>query len=165
MLLLRMILHPSSLASLLYTHITHTYAILFKDLTYHHEFLMKEQKMELKLLRCVLSPMPEIAREINSVIWKHRVVAEVEENPMTTEHLMNCVKMPDLQTHPVRQEVQSKAIVLMTVLIIPVNVFANITNFVTEPMNKVPELPATANIRNVVIYVRHINIPLFHRDM
>ena len=84
---------------------------------------------------------------------------------MTTEHRKSCVKMPDLQTHPVRQEVQSTAIVLMTVLIIPVNVFPNITNFVTEPMNKVPELPATENIKNVVIYVRHINIPLFHRDM
>ena len=84
---------------------------------------------------------------------------------MTTEHRKSCVKMPVLQTHPVRQEVQSKTIVLMTVLIIHVNVFPNITNFVTEPMNKVPELSATANIKNVVIYVRHINIPLFHRDM
>ena len=84
---------------------------------------------------------------------------------MTTEHLKSCVKMPDLQTHPVRQEVQSKAIVLMTALIIPVNVFPNITNFVTEPMNKVPELPATANIKNVVISVLIINIPLFRRVM
>ena len=117
--------------------------------------------------------MPEIAREINSVIWKHRVVAEVEESPMTTEHRKSCVKMPVLQTHPVRQEVQSTAIqevqstaiVLMTALIIPVNVFPNITNFVTEPMKKVLVLLATENTKNVVIYVRHINIPLFHRDM
>ena len=108
--------------------------------------------------------MPEIAREINSVISKVLTV-EVEETPMTTEHRKSCVKMPDLQTHPVRQEVQLAVIVLMTVLIIPVNVFPNITNFVTEPMNKVPELLATANIKNVVIYVRPINIPLFHRDM
>ena len=87
------------------------------------------------------------------------------ENPMTTEHRKSCVKMPVLPTHPVRQEVQLAVIVLMTVLIMPVNVFPNITNFVTEPMNKVPELPVMANIRNVVIYVRHINIPLFLRDM
>ena len=99
------------------------------------------------------------------VIWKHRVVAEVEETPMTTEHRKSCVKMPVLPTHPVRQEVQLAVIVLMTVLIIPVNVFPNITNFVTEPMNKVPVLLATENTKNVVIYVRHINIPLFHRDM
>ena len=93
------------------------------------------------------------------------MVAGVVETPMTMAHRKSCVKMPDLQTHPVRQEAQSKAIALMTALIIPVNVFPNITNFVMEPMNKVPELPATANIRNVVIHVRHINIPLFHRDM
>ena len=89
----------------------------------------------------------------------------VEESPMTTAHRKSCVKMPVLQTHPVRQEVQSKAIVLMTVLIIPVNVFPNITNFVTELMNKVPELLATENTKNVVIFAPPINIPLFHRDM
>ena len=108
--------------------------------------------------------MRGIAREINSVISKVLTV-EVEETPMTTEHRKSCVKMPVLQTHPVRQEVQLAVIVLMTVLIIPVNVFPNITNFVTELMNKVPELLATVNIKNVVIYVRHINTPLFHRDM
>ena len=99
-------------------------------------------------------------------IWKvPTVVAGVEEIPMTMEHPKTFVRKPVIPIHLVPTEAPLPLIVLMTVLIIPVNVFPNITNFVTEPMNKVPELPATANIKNVVIYVRHINIPLFHRDM
>ena len=103
MLLLRMILHPSSLASLLYTHITHTYAILFKDLTYHHEFLMKEQKMELKLLRCVLSPMPEIAREINSVISKVRpeeTAAELQMEMAEEQEEIILIIFPNMKPYP-----------------------------------------------------------------
>ena len=116
------------------------------------------------MLRYVLLLMRGIVRDKNSEI-QIVLTVEVVESLMTMAHRKSCVKMPVLQTHPVRLEAQSTAIVLMTALIIPVNVFPNITNFVTEPMNKVPELPVMANIRNVVIYVRHINIPLFHRDM
>ena len=99
-------------------------------------------------------------------IWKvPTVVAGVEEPPMTTVLPKNFVKKPVLQTHPVRQEAQATVIVLMTVLIIHVSVFPNITNFVTEPMNKVPEFPVMANIRNVVIFAPRINIRLFPQDM
>ena len=170
MRLLRMILHFSSLAFPLYTHITNTYAILFTDLTYHHDFLMIYgfREKNKKSLRYVLLLMREIVERINSVIRKlltEEMVAE--EIPMTTALLRNFVNKLVIPTRLVPMEAPLPLIALMTVLIIPiVNVLPNIIKFVIRLLeNKVLGILAAVNIKNVVISVLIINIPLFRRGM
>ena len=70
MLKIRFLCHPSQVFQHT-NHITHINTKLLKD-SYHHAFLMKERRMGLKLLRCVLSPMRGIVPVINSVILKAR---------------------------------------------------------------------------------------------
>jgi len=86
---------------------------------------------------------------------------------MTMEHPKNFVNKPVIPTHLVLKVVSRLLIVLMTVLIIRiVNVLPNIIKFVIRlSERKVSELLAAVNIKNVVISVLIINIPLFRRVM
>ena len=90
-----------------------------------------------------------------------------EEIPMTTALLRNFVNKLVIPTRLVPKKVLLPLIVLMTVLIIPiVNVLPNIIKFVIWLLeNKVLGILAAANIKNVVISVLIINIPLFRRGM
>ena len=86
---------------------------------------------------------------------------------MTMEHRKNFVNKPVIPIHLAPKEVLLPLIALMTVLIIPiVNVLPNIIKFVIRlSERKVSGLPAAVNIKNVVISVLIINIPLFRRVM
>ena len=86
---------------------------------------------------------------------------------MTMEHRKNFVNKPVIPTRLVPMEAPLPLIALMTVLIIPiVNVLPNIIKFVIRLLeNKVLGILAAVNIKNVVISVLIINIPLFRRVM
>ena len=86
---------------------------------------------------------------------------------MTMEHRKNFVNKPVIPLPLVPKEVLLPLIVLMTVLIIPiVNVLPNIIKFAIRlSERKVSGLSAAVNIKNVVISVLIINIPLSRRGM
>ena len=86
---------------------------------------------------------------------------------MTTALPRNFVNKPVIPIPLVPTEAPLPLIALMTVLIIPiVNVLPNIIKFAIRlSERKVSELPAAVNIKNVVISVLIINIPLFRRGM
>ena len=86
---------------------------------------------------------------------------------MTTALPRTFVNKPVIPTRLVPTEAPLPLIALMTVLIIPiVNVLPNIIKFVIRlSERKVSGLPAAVNIKNVVISVLIINIPLFRRVM
>ena len=90
-----------------------------------------------------------------------------EEIPMTMVLLRTFVNKPVIPIPLVPKEVLLPLIVLMTVLIIPiVNVLPNIIKFAIRLLErKVLGILAAANIKNVVISVLIINIPLFRRGM
>ena len=86
---------------------------------------------------------------------------------MTTALLRNFVNKLVIPTRLVPMEAPLPLIALMTVRIIPiVNVLPNIIKFVIRLLeNKVLGILAAVNIKNVVISVLIINIPLFRRVM